>query len=272
MLVATIPTINLGDILTHSVSITSSETETNYTNNTFSSVQTVVGSYDPNDKTEARGSNVQIGQFTQNDYLFYTIRFQNSGTASAETVRIEDALESEFDFASIRMVSASHNYTMQRVNNKIIWTFDYINLPSEMADEPGSHGYVTFKIKLNPGFAVNDVIENTAKIYFDFNPAIVTNTFQTTFIPNLNTVAFGANNVMVYPNPAKEIVSISLQNATEHMQKIVIYDMVGKSIKTISANNAQEVSIPIHDVSTGVYLIEITTVNNLKQIRKLIVK
>ena len=77
---------------------------------------------------------------------------------------------------------------------------------------------------------------------------------------------------MVYPNPAKEIVSISLQNATEHMQKIVIYDMVGKSIKTISANNAQEVSIPIHDVSTGVYLIEITTVNNLKQIRKLIVK
>jgi fimbrial isopeptide formation D2 family protein len=271
MNVAAIPTVNLGDVLTHNVAITSSETEANYTNNTFTSVQTVVGSYDPNDKTEARGSNVQIGQFTQNDYLFYTIRFQNSGTASAETVRIEDTLESEFDFASIRMVSASHNYTIQRINNKVVWTFDYINLPSEMADEPGSHGYITFKIKLNPGFAINDVIENTAKIYFDFNPAIVTNTFQTTFVPNLNMSTFDPNSLIVYPNPAKDLVQILLQNSTENLKEIVIYDMIGKTIKTIIGRNTQQVNIPVNDLSTGVYLIEITTGNNSKQFRKLMV-
>ena len=271
MNVATIPTVNLGDILTHTVAITSSETDSNLTDNTFTSVQTVVGSYDPNDKTEARGESVQIGQFNQGDYLYYTIRFQNSGTASAETVRIEDTLESEFDFASIRMVSASHNYTMQRVNNKVVWTFDYINLPSEMADEAGSHGYVTFKIKLNPGFAVNDVIENTAEIYFDFNPAIVTNTFQTTFVPNLSTPTFDVNNLIVYPNPAKDLVQASLQNSIENLEKIVIYDMIGKTIKTISGNNAQQISIPVNDLSTGVYLIEITTGTKLKQVRKLMV-
>ena len=272
MLVATIPTVNLGDVLTHTATITASETDVNLTNNSSTVVQTVVGSYDPNDKNEARGSNVQIGQFNANDYLYYTIRFQNSGTASAETVRIEDTLESEFDFASIQMLSASHEYVMQRINNKIIWTFNNINLPSENQDEPGSHGYVTFKIKLNPGFAVGDVIENTAEIYFDFNPAIITNTFQTTFVPNLSTSTFDENSVVVYPNPAKEMVQISLQHSTESISNIVIFDMIGKTIKTVSGNNAQQVSIPINDLATGVYLIEITTETNLKQVRKLIIK
>lgn len=271
MSVAPIPTVNLGDVLTHSVAITSSETEINYTNNAFTSVQTVVGSYDPNDKTEARGSNVQIGQFNPNDYLFYTIRFQNSGTASAETVRIEDTLESEFNFASIRMVSASHNYTIQRINNKVVWTFTNINLPTEMANEPGSHGYITFKIKLNPGFTVGNVIENTAQIYFDFNPAITTNTFQTAFIPNLSVGTFNFNNLVVYPNPAKELVNIQLKNSSQTLKTITIYDILGKTVKNVSTNPTQQASLSVGNLARGVYTIEITTDSNLKQIRKFIV-
>jgi fimbrial isopeptide formation D2 family protein len=272
MLVATIPTVNLGDVVTNTASITSDVSDVNTTNNTFSNTQIVVGSYDPNDKNEARGPNVEIGQFTQADYLFYTIRFQNSGTASAETVRIEDTLESEFDFASIRMISASHDYTMQRINNNVVWTFNNINLPSENQDEPGSQGYVTFKIKLNPGFAVGDVIENTAEIYFDFNPAIITNTFQTTFVPNLSTSTFDGSNLVIYPNPAREMVQVSMTNSTETLSKIVIYDMIGKMIKTISGNNVPQVSIPVNDLATGVYLMEITTETNLKQVKKLLIK
>ena len=271
MLVATIPTVNLGDVVTNTASITSDVSEVTTTNNTFSTTQIVVGSYDPNDKNEARGSNVEIGQFNANDYLFYTIRFQNSGTASAETVRIEDVLASEFDFASIRMISASHNYTMQRINNNVVWTFNNIHLPSENQDEPGSHGYVTFKIKLNPGFAVGDVIENTAEIYFDFNPAIITNTFQTTFVPNLSTGTFDASQLVIYPNPAKEMVQITLQNTPESISKIVIYDMIGKTIKTASGNKAQQATVNISDLSSGVYMIEITTDADLKQIRRFIV-
>lgn len=271
MLVATIPTVNLGDVVTNTASITSGVSEVNTTNNTFLTTQIVVGSYDPNDKNEVRGSNVQIGQFNANDFLFYTIRFQNSGTASAETVRIEDTLASEFDFASIRMISASHDYTMQRINNNVVWTFDNINLPSENQDEPGSHGYVTFKIKLNPGFAVGDVIENNAEIYFDFNPAIITNTFQTTFVPNLSTGTFDPSQLVIYPNPAKEMVQVSITNSTETLSKIVIYDIIGKAIKTVSGNKAHQATVNVSDLSSGVYMIEITTDADLKQIRKFIV-
>jgi hypothetical protein len=49
-------------------------------------------------------------------------------------------------------------------------------LPDSTTDEPGSQGYVIYRIKPLPTLAFGDVIENTASIYFDENPPIVTNT------------------------------------------------------------------------------------------------
>ncbi len=109
-------------------------------------------------------------------------------------------------------------------------------------------------------------------MFFDTNPAIITNTFQTTFVPNLSTSTFDGSNLVIYPNPAREMVQVSMTSSTETLLKIVIYDMIGKAIKTISANRAQQVSIPVNDFATGVYLMEITTEINLKQVRKLIIK
>ncbi|WP_026978869.1 DUF7619 domain-containing protein [Flavobacterium tegetincola] len=271
MTVPSIPIVNLGDLATCSTSITSVENDINVVNNTFVIAQAVVASYDPNDKNEARGTAIDINQFSQDDYLFYTIRFQNTGTASAETVRIEDLLASEFDFASIRMISASHHYSMERINNKLVWTFNNINLPGAFQSEVFSQGYVTFKIKLNPGFAVGDVIDNTAEIYFDTNPAIITNTFQSTFMESLGVKGFTSTNILLYPNPTNSMLHINLQNTNESLKNIIVYDMIGKTIKTISGNTTQQASVSVGDLAKGVYMIEITTDKNLKQVRKFIV-
>jgi hypothetical protein len=109
-------------------------------------------------------------------------------------------------------------------------------------------------------------------MFFDTKPAIITNTFQTTFVPNLSTSTFDGNNLVIYPNPAREMVQVSMTNSTETLSKIVIYDMIGKAIKAISGNNVPQVSIPVNDFATGVYLMEITTETNLKQVKKLLIK
>ena len=92
---------------------------------------------------------------------------------------------------------------------------------------------------------------------------------KTTFVPNLSTSTFDGSNLVIYPNPAREMVQVSMTNSTETLSKIVIYDMIGKAI---SGNNVPQVSIPVNDLATGVYLIEITTETNLKQVKKLIIK
>lgn len=272
MNVPSIPIVNINDVLTNSASITSNNSEFTLSNNTFSNSQIVVGSYDPNDKMESHGGFIQLDQFTANDYLYYTIRFQNEGTANALTVKIEDLLDTQLDENSLRMVSASHNYRMQRIGQQIIWTFNNINLPPTSVNEELSKGYVTFKIKPKSGYAVGDVIPNTAEIYFDTNPAIVTNTFNTEFVPTLGTSNFEFNNILVFPNPANNLVHISSENAAETIGKVTITDISGKTILSIQPNDVKYVPIDVSTIAKGVYFVEITSKNNNKQVKKLLIE
>jgi hypothetical protein len=269
MQVPTLPTVALGDLITNSSTITAPADDIDLENNSFSITQTIVGSYDPNDKMEAHGGRILITDYNPSDYLFYTIRFQNEGTAAAEFVIIEDLLDAQIDEATVQMVSASHAYVMTRMNNQIIWDFRNINLAPKSVNEPESMGYVLFKAKLKPGIEVGDIVPNTANIFFDFNPAIVTNTFNTEFVAPLSTVTFSDNNFALYPNPAKGLVTIELQNTTETIQKISITDVLGKTVRYIE-NSTNLNTINVSDLTNGVYFVEITTNSNLKQVRKLV--
>ena len=271
MSVPTIPTVNLGDVLTNAVASTIPDGDMNVTNNNFSLSQTVVGSYDPNDKMEAHGESVDFTTFTADDYLVYTIRFQNTGTADAISVRIEDVLDDQLDEESVRMVSASHNYVMERINNKLIWTFDDIQLPPQMINDDASQGYVTFKIKPNPGFAIGDIIPNFAEIYFDTNPPIITNTFNSEFQVPLSTKEFTSANIMLYPNPSNGMVQISILNSTETLNSVSLYDVVGKKVMAFDNINAAQSTLHVGSLAKGMYMVEIMTQNHERQTKKLVV-
>ncbi len=267
-----IPFVEIGDFLVSSMNITSSSTnEINLTNNDFTTNEIIVASYDPNDKTESHGGTIEFADFTENDYLYYTIRFENMGTAPASDIRIEDYLDPKLDEASVRMVSSSHEYILSRQSNHLNWNFNNIQLP--VSDYPNStigQGFVSFKVKPKPGYVVGDIIPNTASIYFDTNPAIITNTFNTEFVQTLSTTTFEPNNVAIFPNPATDAFQIRLQNTDETLSNITITDVIGKIIKTIKAPIDNQMNIDVADLSQGVYFVEITTGNNLKQVKKLI--
>lgn len=270
MSVPAIPTVNIDDILTTTASVSAPANDINLNNNLFTNAEVVVAAYDPNDISEAHGGKIQYDQFSANDYLYYTVRFQNMGTASAINVRIENELNAQLDENSIRMVSASHNYIMERVGNQLTWRFDYINLVSHLQNEDLSKGYVTYKIRVKPGFAVGDIIPNAAGIYFDTNPVVITNTFNTEFVTTLGTGDFGSSNMIVFPNPANSTIQISLQNTSETIASVTITDVLGKNIRTLKATTGNQMSVDVADLSQGVYFVEITTGNNLKQVKKLV--
>ena len=230
MQVPTIPTVALGNILTNSVSITPLTGDVVPANNAASVCQLVVGSYDPNDKMEARGEQILHSSFTANDYLTYTIRFENTGTASAINVRVNDVLDSKLDETSIKMESASHDYVMDRIGNNINWRFDNIELPATSMNPSASKGYIQFKIKPKPGYAIGDIIPNTASIFFDYNPAIITNTFHTQFVAALAIDEFENGSFVFYPNPASDFVTISLKDTANSISTVTVYDVLGKMI------------------------------------------
>ena len=273
MQVPTIPTVALGNLLTNSVSITPLTGDVVPANNATSVSQIVIGSYDPNDKMEARGEQILHSSFTANDYLTYTIRFENTGTASAINVRVNDVLDSKLDETSIKMESASHSYVMDRIGNNINWRFDDIELPATITNPIASNGYIQFKIKPKPGYAIGDIIPNTAAIYFDFNPPIITNTFQTRFVTVLALDEFENGSFVFYPNPASDFVTITLKDSTNSLSIITVYDVMGKMIlqkKTIGTITSD--TIDLSSVNPGIYFIEVQTENNTKVVKKLLVK
>ncbi|MEC4049151.1 T9SS type A sorting domain-containing protein [Flavobacterium sp. SUN046] len=267
-----IPTTYIGEQLTYSASITPFVGDMITQNNTSATTQTVFGAYDPNDKTESHGDRILISEFTPDDYLYYTIRFENTGTSSAINVQLNDNLDSKLDETTVKMFAASHPYTLDRINNNLTWKFNNIQLPVSIANTETGKGYVTFGVKPKAGYSVGDIIPNTAAIYFDSNPAIITNTFNTEFVTTLSTSAFGSNGFMVYPNPATSSINISLPNNNDSISEVIIHDMLGKNIKEIKNIADVTTTVDVSNLAKGVYLVEIKTASGFKQSQKLIVR
>ncbi len=247
------PVNESNDILSFVASIEPSIDDETPENNSYNLDQVVVNSQDPNDKLVAEGSEVLIED--SGDYLHYTVRFQNVGTASAINVRIQDELDELLDINSLRILSSSHPMEVTLLNRQIDFIFDGINLPSEAQDPEGSQGYVTFKIRPVSGIELGDTIENFADIYFDFNAPITTNTVSTTFVKELGIDDFQTNSIKIYPNPALSVVQI---RSEFRMKQIEIFSVMGQRIFESMVNDT-ELIVDVTGLNRGNYFVRITT-------------
>jgi hypothetical protein len=170
------------------------------------------------------------------------------------------------------MIGSSHNYDLKRENNKLTWFFYDIDLPPTSQNPILSHGFVSYRIKPNPSIAIGDIIPNTASIFFDYNPPIITNTFNTEFVAPLNNLDFNSGNFIVYPNPTNGLVQISLKNYSDTIQNVTIFDVLGKIVKKVEAVNSNQTNINVSELSSGIYMVEVATENDLKQVKKLVIK
>ena len=248
------PAVNNGDILGYTATITSSATDETPTDNTFAFNQTVVGSYDPNDKTCLEGSVITPALIGQ--YVHYTIRFENTGTFAAENVVIKDMIDlTKFDILTLVPTSASHSYTTRISDgNKVEFIFENINLPF---DDANNDGYIAFKIKTKSTLVVNDSFSNEASIFFDYNFPIITNkatsTFKTLGAPDFDFDRY----FTVYPNPVKDILNITTKE-TINTQSMQVYNTLGQLVLVV-ANADKTATVDVSSLKTGNYFIQIKT-------------
>lgn len=244
------PAVNSGDILNYTATITGATDETP-TDNASTLNQTVVNSYDPNDKTCLEGTTITPNMVGQ--YVHYIIRFENTGTFAAENIVIADIIDSaKFDLSTLIPQSSSHSF-VTRINNttnKVEFIFENINLPF---DDANNDGYVAFKIKTKPTLVVGDTFSNTANIYFDYNFPITTNTYVTT-VQTLGHQDFEFSNVFsLSPVPTKEVLTITAKESVV-MTSVSIYNTLGQLVQVHTNPNE---SIDISGLSSGNYFIKV---------------
>ena len=244
------PALNSGDILNYTSSINGQTDET--PNDNISNLnQTVVNSYDPNDKTCLEGTTITPSMV--GEYVHYLIRFENNGTANAQNIVVKDMIDiNKFDINTLIPIKGSHNFeTRISSTNKVEFIFQNINLPF---DDANNDGYVSFKIKTKPNLVVGNTFSNSANIYFDYNFPIVTNNYTTTIQNSLGIQENNSiNKISLYPNPVKDILNFK----TEHnISKVEVYDIAGR---ILSSNSISENKINLSDLKTGNYILKLYT-------------
>ena len=143
---------------------------------TYTECQENIGSYDPNDKRTFNELGEEAITVDKGEYIYYHIRFQNTGTDTAFNIRVIDPLSPKLDLSTLEMLSASQTYTHFISDGPaLVVLFDDILLPDSSTNEPASHGFFKFRVKPLPEYDYETNIPNQARIYFDFNDPILTN-------------------------------------------------------------------------------------------------
>ena len=205
--------------------------------NTTSLEDILLCSYDPNDKLVTPTGIGEDGLTLFDQPLQYTIRFQNTGNYPARDIVIRDTLDSDLDTESFEFLASSHPVTeIRREANVLSFTFENIYLPDSVSNEPASHGFVSFRISPLPGLPENTDINNSAGIYFDLNPPIITNTTQNQLVSELPTSVskpiIDVPTVVIYPNPANDHFTVEAMNPGLIDKPWRLFDSLGRVIES----------------------------------------
>jgi uncharacterized repeat protein (TIGR01451 family) len=249
-------TATIGDQVCFTVIVSSVSGDNNLSNNVLSHCFDIQNSFDPNEKEVSPPGSLP---YPYNDWLTYTIHFQNTGTGAAQNIQVLDTLDSNLDPETFQLISSSSPVSTQVSGRYVNFTFGNIYLPDSTDNKAGSMGYVEYRIKPNANLPSGTSISNKAFIYFDFNPPVVTNSAT-----NSVEVATGIKNVPhdltlnLYPNPAGEWLTVSSNQLAEGT--IEITDLLGRLLLMQSAMGNQTI-LNVSNLTAGVYFITLRSVN-----------
>jgi uncharacterized repeat protein (TIGR01451 family) len=252
----------IGTYFTNCASVTcTNQTDAVQWNNNYCGSTMVMGAFDPNDKAVTpAGENASGDIFLATDSIFtYTVRFQNTGNAAAYNVVVLDSIDSHLNPNTFELLGSSHTCAVDFLpGNTARFTFANIMLPDSFSNEPASHGWFQYRIKRNANTIEGDQVFNTAHIYFDFNPAIVTNTTTNTYVlPTSSSFKAKETELVIYPNPAQNMIFIR-ETGNKKIERVELYDLSGKLCVSQNANQSF-VSVSLNELSKGVYLVKIKT-------------
>ena len=206
---------------------------------------TIVHSWDPNSKSVTPKSILE-----NKEWLNYTIEFQNTGTDTAYTVVVRDTLSPYVDASTFQFMASSSKVVVQLFGNAMVFTFPKINLVDSATNAPLSVGWIQYKVKAKDNLPLNTQVNNTAYVYFDQNPAVVTNTAVSTINFTGIIPVLANNTIHLYPNPNKGTFTLETSNSINSTYTIM--DMLGHIItqQTISSDKQ---TINMSAAADGVY-------------------
>lgn len=202
-------TVPLGTPLLHTLTALPVEGDETPDDNIVLWNDTVVGSYDPNDKLIAPATLTPAEVAAGQTPIEYTIRFQNTGTYLAERVVILDTLPDGLVPETIQFLASSHDNHWYVTDGVLHVVHEDIMLPDSTSDEANSHGYVMFRIMPRTDLMEGEQVHNIAHIVFDFNEPIITPPAVFTVSTPTGVGDVATAPIGIHPNPVRDRLWVS---------------------------------------------------------------
>lgn len=254
-----------GDLICITATINPIIGDNQTSNNTYQFCYSVLNSCDPNIK-EVYPVSVQNGF---QDWLTYSIYFQNIGNAPAINIKLTDTLDSNLNPETLEIINYSHNNQIDLIGNVLKISFPSIYLQDSLSNPLSSIGFIQYRIKPKTSWTTPDTINNKAYIYFDYNSPIVTNSAKTFFenTSGINdNITFLDNTIQISPNPSAGMITIKNNYV---MKNITIYNVSGQIIISETCDKKLK-EINLEDLSNGIYFIRISYLDGFITTKKII--
>ncbi len=113
---------------------------------------------------------------------------------------------------------------------------------------------------------------NSSTQCYDLKVATGSAAFRTVDENQSITEAVAVSDMVIYPNPATDLVNVAFNGVQDEKVSIRIFDMVGRTIRSetfTTESGLNKFNINLHQVVQGVYFVELTSANT-KIVKKLV--
>ncbi len=224
-------------------------------NDSYQANAMIADNYEPQDKRSITSSRTSESIYFLNDdeYVDHTVRFQNTGVSTALFVFVVDTIKPLFDLSTLEILGASHSFkAVLNEGRELRFDMDNIMLPDSASDEPGSHGFVSFRLHPVVGVLPGDVLKNQAHVRFPSQQAFVTNETGLLVETSVGMNNTAPNRPEIYPNPVSDILFIRAAHNGSYMLDVFTVD--GRWARS-EQGGGSTMSMDVSDLAPGVYVL-----------------
>lgn len=202
--------------------------------------------------------------------LTYIVRFQNTGLTTANIVSILDTLDANLNESTLSVIASSHKVHTEILPGKIVkFVYDSINLLNASTNQSLSNGYIVFEVYPESNSTIGVLLDNRARIYFDYSLPNLTNTVKNTvFVGDLAAYEceLGIDeinsdlSISLYPNPTKEILTVLNNNWNNSIGQLTILDNNGRILSNQFMID-EKMSLDVSNLQAGMYYVVVQNEN-----------
>ncbi|WP_432672702.1 choice-of-anchor J domain-containing protein [Flavobacterium sp. SM2513] len=211
----------------------------------------------------ASGSKILYKDYDASTAVLYSLPFNFSTITAATPIRINTYLHRHLSADATDKYTVYANTTPSLVGAQLL-----LEQFSKTTVQPvvGSTGFYNFLINIPELFYGQEEVYLILVGYTadgSSSYALGIDDFKVEYAPNLSNSDFDTTNVSYYPNPVKEVLTLT---STQNISSIVVYNLLGQKVSDNSVN-ATSAKIDMSALSKGSYIVKVTSENQTKTIK-----